>query len=216
MMFIMNSKVFQNDFLENEPDDAILDAQYVVISTRIRKSSNRFDNIVLAHNDLFPNSSSMLKLDEESKREAYFEQLDEKRALLAILVMGCIEKDYNIIFICAKNEDKLHYLQYLSEYIYLTFGYPVYEYRKYSKGKIGLLKYKKKEVLKECKKYCKEASLKSRREKMKTERGRQELKKEFKSFSKKKMKKELEKQDLYIDGMSRKEMVEVYELFVLN
>ena len=92
----------------------------------------------------------------------------------------------------------------------------MYEYRKYSKGKIGLLEYKKKEVLKECKKYCKEASLKSRHEKMKTERGRQELKKEFKSLPKKKMKKELERRDLYIDGMSRKEMVEVYELFVLN
>ena len=57
MIFWMNSKVFQNDFLTNEEDDDILKAQYVIASARIRiNRDEKVENIISAKAMLFPDA----------------------------------------------------------------------------------------------------------------------------------------------------------------
>ena len=111
MMFYMNSKTFQNYFLTNETDKNILKAQYVLVSTRIRKR-NSLDNIVNAY-VLFPDARVCSAVSNEELRERYFKQLDDNETLLASLVLGSIEEKYNIIFMCTKLEDKINFLKYL-------------------------------------------------------------------------------------------------------
>lgn len=214
MMFWMNSKTFQDDFLSNERDKDILDAQYVLVSTRIRKGDGKYKNIIAASTTLYPNNSALMKLTEDDIRSEYFEQLDENRGLLATLILGSIEKKYNIIFLCTKNESKLKYLKYLSEYVFMEFDYPIYEYKKYSYNKIGIIEVDKNKIIQKCNKVLKQIKKERSIELESTKTGRMKLISEFKSLSKKDMKKELLKRDLYIDDMSKKEMVEMFELFI--
>lgn len=214
MMFWMNSKTFQDDFLSNERDKDILNAQYVLVSTRIRKGDGKYKNIIAASTTLYPNNSALMKLTEDDIRTEYFEQLDENRGLLATLILGSIEKKYNIIFLCTKNESKLKYLKYLSEYVFMEFDYPIYDYKKYSYNKIGIIEIDKDEIIQKCKKILKQIKKERNEELESTKMGRMKLVNEFKSLSKKEMKKELMKRDLYIDNMSKKEMVEMFELFI--
>ena len=65
MMFWMNSKTFQDDFLSNERDKDILNAQYVLVSTRIRKGDGKYKNIIAASTTLYPNNSALMKLTED-------------------------------------------------------------------------------------------------------------------------------------------------------
>ena len=214
MMFWMNSKTFQDDFLSNERDKDILNAQYVLVSTRIRKGDGKYKNIIAASTTLYPNNSALMKLTEADIRSEYFEQLDENRGLLATLILGSIEKKYNIIFLCTKNESKLKYLKYLSEYVFMEFDYPIYDYKKYSYNKIGIIEIDKNKIIQKCNKILKQLKKERSKELESTKSGRMKLAQEFKSLSKKEMKKELMKRDLYIDDMSKKEMVEMFELFI--
>ena len=214
MMFWMNSKTFQDDFLSNERDKDILNAQYVLVSTRIRKGDGKYKNIIAASTTLYPNNSALMKLTEDDIRSEYFEQLDENRGLLATLILGSIEKKYNIIFLCTKNESKLKYLKYLSEYVFMEFDYPIYDYKKYSYNKIGIIEIDKNKIIQKCNKILKQLKKERSKELESTKSGRMKLAQEFKSLSKKEMKKELMKRDLYIDDMSKKEIVEMFELFI--
>jgi hypothetical protein len=215
-MFTMNSKVFQDDFLTNESDKNILKAQYVIVSSRIRKQDSSYNNIISAYNFLFPNGQVLGKLTDEDVREEYFNQLESVKPTLSTLILGSIDEKFNIIFICTKCEDKLHYLQYLSEYIYMEFGYPVYEYKSYASGRSALREYDIKKVKKKCNKILAKAKKRQYQKDLKTDAGRSRIKSEFKSRTKKEMQKELEARNLYIDGMSKKEMLEMFELFVLK
>lgn len=214
MMFVMNSKVFQNHFLINEKDKDILKSQYVLISTRIRKTDEKFGNVITAQNFLFPTGDVMMKLTDEDVREAYFYQLEENKVFLATLVKGSIEKGFNIIFMCTKNEDKLHFLKYLSEYIFMEFGYPVYEYKSYVLGYSSERDYDKSKVIKKCNKILKVAKDQKYHENLKSDYGRAIIKNDFRQLTKKEMKKQLESRNLYTKGMTRKEMIEVFELFL--
>lgn len=214
MMFWMTSKVFQDIFLVNETDKNILDAQYVLVSTRIRKGDYKFKNIISAANILFPDSQVLSRMTDEDVRSAYFDQLEENKVFLATLIKGAIEEKYNIIFMSTKNENKLHYLKYLSEYIFMEFDYPVYEYKSYSNGRSSLIKYNKDKIIKKCNKLIKSSKEIQYQKDIKTNKGRERIKNEFSQLSKKEMKKNLKERDLYTPGMSKKEMLEVFELFL--
>lgn len=214
MMFWMTSKVFQNVFLDNETDNNILKAQYVIVSTRIRKSDASFKNILSVYNILYPDTQVLIRVTDEDVRNAYFEQLEEHKTFLASLIKGAIEENYNIIFMCTKSENKLHYLQYLSEFIFMEFGYPVYEYKSYATGAISLIKYNKNKVLKKCNKLIRKSKEVQYQKDIKTEKGRERIKNDFSKLSKKEMIKNLKERDLYVDGMSKKEMLETFELFL--
>lgn len=212
MMYYMNSKTF-NTFLDSESDNDILHSQYVIISSRIRIKKSK-DNIIQAKNILFPDANVCSKLTDDDMELAYYKQLDMNRAFLAALIKGSIEEGYNIIFLCTKNESKIKFLEYLSNYIYLNFGYPVYEYEKYLTGISKLIKYNKHKVLKKCDKEIKHAKTKAEDRAKKSSNGRKELMKEYAQMSKKELKKILKKKSLYYDGMDKSEMLEMIETFM--
>lgn len=210
MMFYMNSKVFEKYFLANERDQDILDAQYVLISCRIRVSSDKYDNILNAKNDLFPDPMVCNALDDDTFRERYFEQLEQNKALIAYLIKGSIEEKFNIIFLCTKNEYKVGYMQYLSEYVLMEFGYPIYEYKKYSKNMTTDVDIDIKTTINFCNRVVEEAKQKSL-DYVKDE----EIHKDIKQLSKDALKKELKRRGLYKKGMDKYTMKELLEFDII-
>ena len=215
MIFWMNSKVFQNDFLTNEDDDDILDAQYVIISARIRINRDEdVKNVISAKAILFPDSYVCAGVTDDEFRSRYFEQCDKNRVFISTLLKGSIEEGYNIILLCTHKERKLKYLKYLSEYIYMEFGYPVYEYKEYSSGKYELIPYEKEKILKKCNKILEKSKREQKERLLQSENGRKALMKDYKKMSKKELKKILKKRGLYTDEMSKSDMVETLSLFM--
>lgn len=215
MMFIMCADDLENVFLKNESDTVILESQFVIVSTRIKKRTNSNENIVVGTKSLFP-GVDFYGVDPRSKdaKLAYYKQLDASRPFLAALVKGSIKKKYNIFFICSDKEWEFQrYLKYLKKYIIRTFAYPVYEYVKYVNG-CALYDYDEEYTLKICKNILKavkrEAYLASRR----TEIGRQRLMKNYKKKTSKSLTKQVKKIGLYHEGMRRDEMLDVIESFL--
>lgn len=213
MMFWMTSKVFQNDFLTNEKDNDILKAQYVIVSSRIRVRDRNMENIIVG-NVLFPDHRVMAALTDEDLRDRYEAQLDDNIAFLCSLVKGSIEENFNIIFICTKNENQLHYLQYLADYIYMYFGYPVYEYHLYSIGASRLLSYDKRKIVKKCDETLDHVKSKQYKKMSGTKEGRKLIMKDYKEKSKDELKKILKKNNLYKKGMDKEDMLDMIEAFL--
>ena len=213
MMFYMTSKVFQDYFLTNERDDDILKAQYVIVSTRIN-SQKKVENIVNAKAMLFPDANVCNTLTEEDFRDRYFGQLEDNEALLATLIKGSIEEGYNIIFMCTHKERKLKYLNYISSYVAIEFGYPIYEYSAYAAGITPLEKYDKKEVLKKCEKILKRCKEKDFHRKLQSSDGKKSIMKEYKSMKKSELKAILKEKGLYQKDMDKEDMLDMIETFL--
>ena len=210
MMFYMDSKVFEKEFLNNETDKDILNTQYIIVSTRIRISDNyKYDNIVNMKTELFPDSLVCSALDDDSLREAYFDQLNNNITLLSYLIKGSIKDKLNIVFLCTKKESKIKYLKYLSEFSLMEFGYPIYDYDKYCNYKQQDVSYDEKTVLKICESYIKEAKGKSY-----DNISDKEIKKDIKDLSKKSLVKELKRLNLYTKGMDKYQMRELLEYYL--
>ena len=209
----MTSKDLQKVFLKNERDEDILNMQYVICSLRIRKRKE-YDNIISAQSILFPNPDVCSALTDEDMRERYFHQLMTAKAFIATLIKASIEEKYNIVFLCTKNEGKMKFLRYLSEFVYLEFGYPIYEYKRYAEGSIALIKYKKDKVLKKCNKILDETKKKQYINDLQTESGRKRIMKNYKKMKKSELKKNLKKRNLYAKGMSKEEMLDMLEAFL--
>ena len=75
MMFYMNSKTFQNDFLAYESYENIVNAQYVIASTRIR-CNNKHDNVLSARPALFPDAEVASALTDDKKKGSASEGAD--------------------------------------------------------------------------------------------------------------------------------------------
>lgn len=214
MLFYLTSKVFRDVFLNNEKDQDILDAQYVLVSTRIM-SKGRYSNVINAKNYIFPDPDVCMAMDDDEFRSRYLNQLNKNKPFLSTLIKGSIEEGYNIIFMYTKQEDKgMKYLRYLSEFIYIEFGYPCYEYSKYASGASPLLSYNKNKVLDECNKQLIKAKEAQRVRNLSTDRGRKTVMKEYKDWSKKQLKEELKSRNIYSKDMSKKDMLDTIELFL--
>ena len=214
MIYMMHSKTFFEKFLNNESDRDILKAQYVCISTHIRRRDTNMENIICLNKILYPGSSVLNLGTFEDMRDAYHEQLKEDALpLLAELIRGSIENNLNIIFICTKSEWKLQYLKWLSEFIIMEFEYPVYKYSKYIDG-CPLIKYDKHKVLSNVKKICNDAQKKLFDSQRKSKQGQKKILHEYKSMSKKELKQICMKEELYYDGMSKQEMLDILEAFL--
>lgn len=213
MMFWMDSKVFQNVFLVNEKDQDILDAQYVLVSTRIRRREHS-DNIIIGNAMVFPDAQVCSALTDDDFRDRYMNQCNRCKPFLATLIKGSIEEGYNIVFLCTKKENKMKYLRYLSEFVFLEFGYPIYEYKLYASGAIELIPYKKDKILKKCNKILKEAKDINYEKEIQTKDGRKRIIKDFKNMKKSDLRKNLEKRNLYQEGMSKKDMIDMIETFM--
>lgn len=203
-----------DNFLTNERDDDILNAQYVIVSCRITcRREERVENIISAKNILFPDAYVCQAVAVDEMRERYFAQCHAARVFLATLIKCSIEEKKHIIFLCTKNESKLKYLKYLSEYVFMEFDYPVYEYKSYSKGGY-LIKYSPEKVLKKCNKILEKAKKKGLSKLKESEGGRKKLMEEYSKYTKKELKKMLKKKNLYTPGMSKAEMLDSLEVFM--
>lgn len=214
MILYMNSKVFEEEFLKYEKDNDILNSQYVIVSSRIKKTDSNYDNIIVANSSLSPYISLGPAVCEDDWIDEYKDQLESRIAFLASLVVGSIEENFNIILLCSKKETKINYLKYICEYIYERLGYPCYNYSKLMSGKIEPIKFNKEKVLKRCKKVMKQVKEEKYRNDMMTEKGRNSIKKSFREMSKKELKAELKKRDLYKDGLDRNEMLDILDVFL--
>lgn len=214
MIYYMHSETFFEKFLNNESDRDILKAQYVCISTHIRRRDTDIDNVICLNKTLYPGSRVLDKGTFEDMRDAYHEQLTEEALpLLAELIRGSIKENLNIIFLCSKREYKLKYLKWLSEFIIMEFEYPVYNYSKYIDG-CPLFEYDKEKVLKRVESITEKARKKLFEQQRKTKQGRKRIIHEYKSMNKKELKKLCIKEELYYDGMSKQEMLDMLEVFL--
>ena len=214
MLYYMHSKTFFEEFLNNETDRDILKAQYVCVSTHIRRRDANIENVVCLNNILYPGSRVLDKGGFEDMRDSYHEQLSEEATpLIAELIRGSIEENHNIIFLCTKKEWKLKYLKWLAEYIMMEFEYPVYNYHKYIQG-CPLLEYNKSKVLKKVKSISEDAKKKLYDVQRTSKKGRKIILEEYKSMSKKELKKICIKEEIYYDGMSKQEMLDMLEAFL--
>lgn len=212
MIWFMNSKDMET-FLNNETDDSILEAQYVIVSNRIRRVGTTHDNIVQA-NVLFPNPDVMGKILDDSDlgefEEAYFRQLDDNKTLLAILIESVIVKGYNIILLCTKKEEKLgDYLDKIAKYIFNEFDFPVYNYIDFVKGKIDVMDYDESKVYKKCHKIVTNAKQKDVLIKVNND-------KKLSDGNKKRLKSLLKEHGLYQKGMTLQEMINIADVFLSN
>jgi len=210
----MNSKTFFNEYLENETDEDILDASYIIVSSRIKNRSDR-KNICVLNKEMYPDSEIFHCDDENDMIDIYFDQLDERaNGFLAMIILASIKDDANFIFLNTKYEEKLPYFKWLQEYVMIRFEYPVYEYSKYCKAET-LDSYDAKVVKKKCRKELKKVQAEQRQRNRKTKKGRAKLMEDYAKMSKKDLKKELKKHSLYADGLSKDEMLDLIEEFVI-
>lgn len=213
MLYTMDSKTFQKLFIPLESAKTILHAQYVIVSTRIRLSSQRAEmpNAISAQ-CLFPDNNCLAKNHYEDAEFTYYEQLDKNKGLLSNLIYFSLKHDLNIIFLCTKNEMQLKYLEWLANYILLTYHHPVYSYKEYVSG-CELVEFDKKEVLELCKKVKKETANEQREEMLQSEKGRKKVIESFGKMKKSQLIKELKRRHLYDKHLTKEEMIEVLECF---
>lgn len=217
MIYTMNTKTFIKIFSHEDPKQ-IEKAQYVVISKRIRKTTEE-PNVIFCPK-LVP--SDMLLADYRTEFvEGYFEDeykkyLDKNKLTLAIIIKGVIEEKYTVVFLSTLNEWKVGYMQIISKYISEEFGYPIINYKKYKLKKqlpISVKNLDERAVLDRCNEIIKEEENKKRNKLLKTKDGRLEL---VKSMSTEEMKKQLKKMNLYSNGLDRHTMKELLIEFFVN
>ena len=206
MMFVMTSKDLDL-FFNNETDDAILNAQYVIVSNRIRRARIEYENIMTAL-VLFPDPAVMTAFSNDEFKNAYIEQLNQNISLIAVLVTEAIIHKYNIIFLCTRNETKLSkFIYILADFIYDEFEYPVYRYKDLASGKIKLIDIDEARAYKKAKAYIKDAKAKSVISNVKNES-------KLKNSEKKMLKKLLKDRGLYKKGMTISEMKNIVDIFI--
>lgn len=215
MMFVMNTKTFFDNYLQNENYADILKAQYVCISCKIRRKSDDFDNILIANNTLFPNSNVLNKGSFDDMEDEYYEQLshETQNTLIASLIKGAIEENLNIIFLCTKNESRLRYLKWLQNYIFMEFNYPVYDYKDFVNG-CGIIKYNRDKILKKVNKIVKKGEEKYIEANKNNKSGRKIIMRRYASCKKSELKKILKEKGLYSKDMSKDEMLDMLDAFL--
>lgn len=223
MLFYMNSKVFEKDFINYEYDEDILKANYILVSHRILSSGKssdgrKFENISQMAGALFPSPDVLSALVEEDARSRYYEQLEAYNTYFAAIIKDSIEENNHYIFLCTLSEDKnYHFFRYLQAYIYTVFDYPLYNYKIYQSGKYELVKYNKEKVLKKCNSILKEAKRNYIERILNENTADTRYKKKYlKRADKSDLKKYLKNHHLYRKDMNKKEMIETIILFCEN
>lgn len=214
-MWTMHTKTFATMFAKVEQPKKVLKAQYIIVSTRIRKSGT--DGNVVSISNLFPNPMILadyrLDIDSSFLRRAYEKQLDDQKHLLAILVSTALDIGEPIIFLCTPKEWKLGFIQILSEYIEREFHYPVINYKKYKKHPWTVNPPDITLISNICESVIRKRQNSVRKEKLKTKSGRLDL---VNNMSKDEMAAELKRMNLYYKDLSKSEMRELLELFFVT
>lgn len=216
----MNTQVLLTEYLDNEEDWKILDTYYVIASMRITRRKNERKNqlIQVANSALYPSSKVLVADDKKDQKKLYFKQLDTTAMpYFATLIKGSIKKGYDFVFLNTKKEEKLiPYMEYISEFLMKRFGYPMYDYHKFNKGKEVAVAFDEHEVLFRCNRILREAKYQQEYEANHTKRGRMqkkaELLKKSEKWSKPKLRKKLAAKGFYCaDEDSKEELLELYQ-----
>lgn len=208
MIYFMDTKTLHKRFLKKEGPEIVLEAQYCIVSSRIRKTEN-MDNIAIVTSLLYPSKYDIIYLESDDEVVAkYYSQLQSMRPMLFFsnIVKASIKQGYDIVFLCTPNEYKLGYMSIMADHISREFSIPVIDY-KYNKIYD--------EVLNEEKtlRICKEVKKNRERQMMLTEEGRKTL---VKNMSKKDKIKMLKQRNLYYKGMDKDEINETIELYFIK
>ena len=204
----MHSETFFEMFLEEESYKTIMNSYYVCASSSIRKKTD-MENVVTVSNVICPKAFVYNKGTLLEMKEAYFRQLKEyDNTFLASIIKMAIENQYNVIFLCTKKEWKLDYLKWMSDWVYMEYGYMIYDYKKYKKGYQTIRNYNREKVLKKVRAVVKKGEKEALFHAARNPNGRKLAKDEIKTWSKQKMRKFLLKKYTYYPKASRKEMME--------
>lgn len=209
MLFHMDSKTFLHTYLEREEDWRILDAYYVIISHRIRVSDpKKYGTILYAPKFFYPNTASIYARagDWKEYKEAYFDQMRDAKPLLAQLIDGSLNKGYNIIFLYTPVDGRDKFPKIMAQYIMETFKYPIYDYKKYVKGKAKICDFDPDEVYD----IISPINEKQKEVYKNSPEGKIEQREKIKKWSKKKLKKKLHEAGYYVEKESREEMLSLY------
>jgi hypothetical protein len=213
----MNSKVFFDVYLQREKYKTMMKSDYIIASDRIRRSSTKWANTIIVKKDFVPSAHCYSMGTEEEMRQVYFDELSTNATALSFLVLmikESIENDTNFILLTSKIESKIHYLDWLAEFVYEKFGYPIIDYNLFVK-KGYVLKYNKADVLKRVKRLAKLVEKRSEEAIIRSNSsgGKAALKERYRQMSKKELIKRLKSMDLYYDNMSKSEMIDTLEAF---
>ena len=214
-IYIMKGSTFKDMYAKSEDPDKIFSTQHVIISSRIRSLDNYHQIVKLANMTFFPCDEILSDFgiyDKAYFTKEYRKQLRSVKTDLARFVYNSLENKKTFIFLCSDSEWKLGYLQILKDFIEEYYNYPVYDYKKYKTGKEEIRKFDREIVLKICKKELDTKRKDDFIKLMKSPRGRKKL---LKNLSTSEMRTVLKNSDLYIKGMSKKEMKYVLKTYVL-
>ena len=212
-MYIMNGETFLKKYISEDPD-TVLDTQYIIVSSSIRKSGRYEKQIINANSPLYP--PEMLFIDYEDYKEfeyvkAVEDVFDESLPFLATLISYAIDEESNIVFICAKREWQYRYLQILKDFILNRFEYHIYDYKKIKSGKEKIVEDDESLVSDICNKILKKAKKERDKKLLSTDMGRHKY---IEDMDKIQMIKKLKKMNLYVKGMNKKEMKETLDVFL--
>lgn len=215
-VWFMHTKTFSKVFAKAETPKNILSTQFVIVSTRIRKTGENQN--VVSVGKLFPRpeilSDYRMEMDKDFFKREYWKQLEKNKVVLAILIQSAIIYKTPIIFLCTPKEYNLKYFKILREYVMDTFGYPMINYLKYKKNEEKTsITFNASEVLSVCDSIIKTQRKKSEREMSKTKTGRKKL---VERMSKDEMQQKLKDLCLFTPNLSKAEMRELLELFFVS
>lgn len=215
MICYMDGKTFLKKFIKETSPDAILDTQFVVVSSKIRKTQKW--RSVISATALFPSIQLLVDFEDCASKgyiEAYMNQLEENKEFLSVIIKYAIEEDENVVFLCGESEMKYRAFEMIQEYVETTFDYHICDYKKLRKGNDREILYDRDSILRTCADICDSAKHRDIDKCLTSEAGIQNLKEGMgKKPLKKFLRKELKKYGLYIEGMSLSEMIETYNIF---
>ena len=218
MIYYMNGKTFIKDYCTNEDPSRVLEAQYVLASNTIMKKGSN-DSIWNAANVIMPSQNIVLDYNAKdykenpAYRQAYEEQLDLNGIPIAesIVTVALDDLDRDVIILCGYHEWGYRHLHYFSKWLKKLTGMPSYNYKKKEKVE-KLSKDEVKKIREKCEKIVHDHQSKELEDIMKNKNTRGKF---LKSFSKKDLKKILKKAGIKsTDGLSKDEMIEIYEAFI--
>lgn len=215
-VYFMDGKTFLEKYIEENPDK-VLDSQFVIVSNNIRVLKGSYEKQIIVAKQLMPDSSLLLDYKEYDCKDSYIEEYRKtlssvkNKALLATIIKYAVEEKSTIVFLCSKREGKYRYLKILAEYVEEEFGYHIYNYKKYKKGREKVTEYNPSYTLSRCDRALKKAKKAEKKLKLSKDSTRIPY---FKSLSKKELIKMARKEGVYVVGMSKSELIDTLDAFM--
>lgn len=211
MLFYMDSKTFLTTYLEREEDWRILDAYYVVTTFDIHvRNKKKYATINYAPRLFYPTADVLYADNEKDLRIQYELMLKREPKTLETLaeyVWGSLVEGYNIIFLTTSDGFSSGYIRELAHYVMTNLKYPMYDYKRYIKGKEKPCKYDPEEVLS----IVEPIRKKTKEKYQKSTEGKAELLHKIKTeWPKKKLKKKLDDLGYYTSDESKEELIDMY------